>query len=186
MKAVAAEADVAVKTVYLAFESKRGLLLALWHLLLRGDGEPVPVAERPWFREVIEEQDPERQLQLNARNSRVVKERAGALMKILRDAAPADRELETLWNRIQTEFHANQRSIVDNLHERNALRAGLGVGDATDILWTLNHPDVFWLLVDERGWTAEQYETWLADAFSSQLLGQHLEGDEPVTGGATP
>jgi AcrR family transcriptional regulator len=86
MAAIAAEADVAPKTVYLAFQSKRGLLLALWHLLLRGDEEPVPIGERLWFREVIDEPDPERLLRLNARNSRLVKERAGVLLEILRGA----------------------------------------------------------------------------------------------------
>ena len=37
MAAIAAEAGVALKTVYVAFETKSGLLRALWHLLLRGD-----------------------------------------------------------------------------------------------------------------------------------------------------
>src|SRR5688572_12160285 len=57
--AIATEAGVAVKTVYLAFETKRGLLIALWHLLLRGDEERVPAGERPWYREVLDEPDPE-------------------------------------------------------------------------------------------------------------------------------
>src|SRR3954454_15680491 len=65
MAAVAAEARVALKTVYLAFETKSGLLRALWHLLLRGDEEKSPVAERHWYREVLEEPDPQRQLRLN-------------------------------------------------------------------------------------------------------------------------
>jgi AcrR family transcriptional regulator len=171
MAAVAAEAGVALKTVYLAFETKRGVLAALWHLLLRGDEEPVPVGERPWYREVIEEPDPERQLRLNARNSRAVKERAGALMEILRDAAPADPELGALWRRIEGEFYDNQRSIVEVLHEKEALRPGLDVAAATDILWTLNHPSLYWLLVGGRGWTPERYEEWLADALCAQLLG---------------
>src|SRR6266545_1560110 len=65
MAAIAAEAGVALKTVYLAFETKSGVLRALWHLLLRGDEEPVPVGERPLFRAVLEEPDPERKLRLN-------------------------------------------------------------------------------------------------------------------------
>jgi AcrR family transcriptional regulator len=171
MAAIAAEAQVAVKTVYLAFETKRGVLLALWHLLLRGDEEPIPVGERAWFQEVVEEPNPARQLRLNARNSRIVKERAGALMEILRNAAPADPELEALWNRIQAEFYDNQRSIVEVLERKSALKAGLDVARATDILWALNHPSLYWLLVGGRGWTPEQYEEWLADAFCSELLG---------------
>lgn len=170
MAAIAAEAGVALKTVYLAFQTKRGLLLALWHLRLRGDEAPVPVGERPWFREVIDEPDPERLLRLNARNSRVVKERAGTLLEILRDAAPSDVELDALWTRIQTEFYDNQRSLVERLRTNNALRPGLDVDRGADILWTLNHPDLYRLLVGDRGWAPEQYEEWLGDAFCSQLL----------------
>jgi AcrR family transcriptional regulator len=170
MAAVAAEAGVALKTVYLAFQTKRGLLLALWHLVLRGDEESVPVGERPWFREVIDEPDPEHLLRLNARNSRIVKERAGALLEILRSAAPADVELDALWMRIQTEFYENQRSIVEQLQKNGALRASLEVDRGADILWTLNHPSVYGLLVGDRGWSPQQYEEWLGDAFCSQLL----------------
>src|SRR5262245_50862304 len=57
MAAIAAEAGVALKTVYVAFETKSGLLRALWHLLLRGDEEDVPIPERPWYREVLAEPD---------------------------------------------------------------------------------------------------------------------------------
>jgi AcrR family transcriptional regulator len=72
MEAIAADAGVALKTVYVAFVTKSGVLRALWDLLLKGDEEEAAVPERPWYREVIEEPDPERQLRLNARNSRVV------------------------------------------------------------------------------------------------------------------
>ncbi len=170
MAAIAAEAGVALKTVYLAFQTKRGLLLALWHLRLRGDERPVPVGERPWFREVIDEPDPARLLRLNARNSRVVKERAGPLLEILRNAASADIELAALWKRIQTEFYENQRAIVERLRANNALRPGLEVDHGADILWALNHPDLYRLLVGDRGWTPDQYEEWLGDAFCAQLL----------------
>jgi AcrR family transcriptional regulator len=170
MAAIADEAGVAVKTVYLVFESKRGLLLALWHLLLRGDEEPVPVGERPWFLEVANEPDPERLLHLNARNSRVVKERAGTLLEILRGAAPSDGELQDLWRRIEKEFYDNQRVIAEQLYQTGALKPGLDADRGADILWTLNHPSVYGLLVGDRGWTPEQYEEWLGDAFCAQLL----------------
>jgi AcrR family transcriptional regulator len=170
MAAIAAEAGVALKTVYVAFETKSGVLRALWHLLLRGDRDDVPVGEQAWFREVLDEPDPERQLRMTARNSRLVKQRAGALMEILRSAAPTDPDIATLWDRIQTDFHANQRAIVESLDEKGALRPDLDVGGAADILWTLNHPNVWQLLVGERGWTADRFEDWLADALCSQLL----------------
>src|SRR5438477_8775791 len=71
MAAVAAEARVALKTVYVAFETKSGLLRAVWNLRLR-DGQPdVPIAQQDRYRAVLDEPDPERKLRLNARNSRL-------------------------------------------------------------------------------------------------------------------
>ena len=87
MAAIAEGAGVSLKTVYVIFETKSGVLRALWNLLLRGDDDDVPVAERAWYREVVEEPDPERQLRLGARGARRVKERAGALMGVIRTAA---------------------------------------------------------------------------------------------------
>jgi AcrR family transcriptional regulator len=170
MAAIASEASVSLKTVYVAFETKRGVLLALWHLLLRGDEEPISVAERPWFRAVLEEPDPERQLQLNVRNANIVRARIGPLLEIVRSAAAADPEIDALWEHIQAEFYDNQRLLVNALHENNALKRGLDVTRATDILWTLNHPNLYWLLIGDRGWTPDEHELWLADALCAQLL----------------
>jgi AcrR family transcriptional regulator len=181
MAAIAAEAGVALKTVYVAFETKSGVLRALWHLLLRGDEADLPMGERPWYRELLEEPDPARQLRLSARNSRLVKTRAAALMKVIRGAAPTDPDIDALWTRIQSDFYEIQRPLVEALLEKHALRPELDVTRATDLLWTLNHPDVWHLLVGERGWTPEEYERWFADASCSQLL-----RDDARVGGAAP
>jgi AcrR family transcriptional regulator len=170
MAAIAAEAGVALKTVYVAFETKSGVLRALWNLVLRGDDDNIPVAQRQWYRAVLEEPDPVRQLRLTARASRTVKERAGQLLGVIRSAAPVDADIAALWDRIEAEFYDNQRAIVETLQKKKALRPGLDVTRATDILWTLNHPHVWLLLAGERGWTPEQYEQWFGDTISAQLL----------------
>jgi AcrR family transcriptional regulator len=170
MEQVAAEAGVALKTVYVAFSTKSGLLRALWDLRLKGDQDQSAVAERPWYREVLQEPDPERQLLRNAGNACVVKQRIAGVLKVLRSAAPVDPDAAALWRLIQSDFHDNQRAIVESLHARQALRPGLDVARATDILWTLNHPDVWLLLVGERGWTPAQWEQWFADTACAQLL----------------
>jgi AcrR family transcriptional regulator len=170
MAAVAADAGVSLKTVYVVFETKSGLLRAVWHRVLRGDGDGVPVGDQPWFRRVLDEPDPRDQLALNAKNSREVKERAGPIMEVIRAAAPGDAEIGALWRRIETEFHANQRQVVESLHRKHALRRGLGVTAGTDILWALNHPGVYRSLVGERGWSPARYERWLTGILTSQLL----------------
>src|SRR3981081_4394089 len=104
MAAIASAGGVSLKTVYLVFETKSGLLRALWHLLLRGQQDSIPVGEQPWYREVLEKADAERQLRLNVRNSLMVKTRAGAMLEVIRSAASDDADIAALWARIQTEF----------------------------------------------------------------------------------
>jgi AcrR family transcriptional regulator len=170
MEAVAAEAGVSLKTVYLAFSTKSGLLRAVWDLRLKGDTDDAAVGERPWYREVLEAEDPERQLRLNARNARIVKERIAGLLRVIRDGAPVDDDVGALWELIQTDFYANQRVVVESIAAKGALRPGLDPDRAADLLWTLNHPDVWLLLVEARGWTPAEFEDWLADTSCGQLL----------------
>ena len=171
MEAIAAEAGVSLKTVYLPFTTKSGLLRALWDLRLKADVADAPVDERDWFRQVMEERDPVRKLQLNARNSRAAKVRIGGMFKVIRGAAEIDADCGALWKLIQTDFHANQRAVVESIRRDGGLRPGLTVARAADILWTLNHPDVWLLLTGERGWSPKAYETWLAETSCAQLLG---------------
>src|SRR3954470_13692920 len=67
---VAKRAGVAEKTLYLAFGNKPGLLRAVWNRAIRGDEDEIPVAQKEWFREVLDAEDPRRVLELNARNAR--------------------------------------------------------------------------------------------------------------------
>jgi AcrR family transcriptional regulator len=172
MEAIAAEAGVALKTVYKGFATKSGLLRALWNHLLRGGRDEVPVGEQEWYRGILEEPDPERQLRLTARRSCEVKVRIAGVLEVIRSAAPIDADIGALWGRIETEFHANQRAIVESLDAKGALAPGLDVERGADILWTLNHPNQWQLLVSQRGWTPEEYERWFADLACAQLLGR--------------
>ena len=87
--------------------------------------------------------------------------------------------------RVQLEPEPAPAEVLDGWIERPApsddllepaLRPGLDVDAATDILWTLNHPNVWQLLVDERGWTPERWERWFADSARAQLLQERKDG----------
>ena len=171
MASVAAEAGVALKTVYLAFATKSGMLRALWNVLLRGDAEDVPMGERPWFRDLLAEPDPGARLDHLARQSCAVKDRAGPLMVVIRDAAAADADVAALWDRIETQFREMLGPLARTFADEGALRPGLDAARAADLLWALNHPDLWRLLVRVRGWSLGEYEDWLAGAFRRELLG---------------
>jgi len=171
MEAIALEAGVALKTVYAAFTTKSGVLRATWDLLLKGDVDDAPVASRPWYVEVLEEPNPRRQVAMIARSSCAVKRRIGAILGVIRGAASVDPDAAALWDLIQRDFHDNQGALVASIDAHGGLRKGLDVATATDLLWTLNHPDVWLLLVGERGWSPERFEAWFAETARVELLG---------------
>jgi AcrR family transcriptional regulator len=171
MEAIANEAGVSLKTVYLPFSTKSGLLRAVWDLRLKGDQGDAPVVDSVWFHEVINENDPIRKLHLNARGSREVKTRIGGIIRVIRGAAEIDPDCNVLWELIQSDFYDIQAEIVKSVRRNGGLRPGLSVTQATDILWTLNHPDNWILLVGRRGWTPAAYEAWLAETSCAQILG---------------
>ncbi len=166
---IAREARVSLKTVHAVFGTKAEVLRSLWNLRMRGDEEPVPMAERPWYREIVDEPDPRRRLALVAHNSRIVRERTAHVTEIVRQAAPADRQIAELWERFQRElYELGVRGIVATLARDGAL--AVDTTKAADLGWTLTHPDVYQLLVRQRGWTPEAYERWLAETLCAQLI----------------
>ena len=157
MAAIATEAGVALKTVYLAFETKSGVLRALWNVTLRGDDGDVPVAEQAWYRETLDEPDPERQLRLNARNSRRGKERVAGVGEVIRSGArrpiPRSPALGPHPGAVPRE----------PAHDRREPRREEGAGRSTSIAPPTSSgrsttPNTWQLLVGERGWTADEYE----------------------------
>ena len=43
-------------------------------------------------------------------------------------------------------------------------------GEAADIVWATNAPELYQLLIRQRGWTPERYEQFLADTWQRLLL----------------
>ena len=172
MPQIATAAGVVVETIYRAFGSKAGLFRAVVDAALAGGSTraDAPVEERPAIRAVIEEQDPRRQLALYAATQPGIHRRAGPLLRALRDAAGTDSELRSLWNEMEAWRLEGQGRLAGLLGERGALRPGLSVEEARDVVWTLCSLAVHDLLVIERGWSYERYEAWLANSLICELL----------------
>lgn len=169
---IASEAGVAVETVYRSAAGKAGLLAAVVQAALAGGAEraDVPVEQRPAIRRVIEETDPRRQLAAYAATQPGVWSRVGPLLRVLDAAAMVDAALVDLRQQHADQRLAGMRRFADLLAERGALRPGLSVDQATDILWTLCSQANYDSLVTARGWTHEQHRDWLADMLAAALL----------------
>ena len=59
-------------------------------------------------------------------------------------------------------------TFIDSLS--GDLRPGLTAREATDLLWVFSNEELYRELVDERGWTPERFERWLAATLQEQLL----------------
>jgi AcrR family transcriptional regulator len=172
MPLIASEAGVAVETIYRAFGSKAGLFRAVVEAAVAGGAAraQTPPEERPAIRAIREELDPRRQLELYAATQPGIHRRAGPLARALLAAAATDPELRALHEEMQT-FRLNGLGrFMGLLAERGALRPGMSVEQARDIIWALCSAPVHDMLVIERGWTSDEYRDWLADALKRELL----------------
>jgi AcrR family transcriptional regulator len=173
MPSIAAEAGVVVETVYRIFGSKAGLFRAVVEALLAGGPTraEVPVEQRPAIRAIINEPDPRRQVALYAATQPGIHRRSGPLLRALRDAQAGDPELTKLWAELEAWRYGGQGRFVARLSQQGALRSDRSQAQAADIVFMLCSLAVHDLLVRERGWTTDQYESWLATALTHELLG---------------
>ena len=91
-------------------------------------------------------------------------------MRVLKEAAPAPAELAAEWKTIADRRAANMRRFASDLAATGSLREGLAVEEVGDVVWAMNAPEVYLLLVGERGWSPARFEAWLADAWRRLLL----------------
>src|SRR3954451_2494145 len=180
--AIAAEAGVAVETVYRSAAGKAGLLGDAVRAAVAGgaDRADIPVAERPAIRRIIDETDPVRQLWLYAATQPGIWARVGPLLRALDAAATTHQSLTELREQIVAERrHGLRAGLGKLLHDRGALRSGLTAERAGDIVFTVCGQANYEALVNECGWSDREYQDWLAETLVACLLpreaGAHLD-----------
>jgi AcrR family transcriptional regulator len=171
---IATEAGVVVETIYRIFGSKVGLFTAAVEALLAGGTKraEAPVRERPAIRAIHDEADPRNQVALYAATQPGIHRRAGPLLRALRDAKGSDPELGRLWDGMEAQRLEGQGRFVQMLADRRALKPGVAVDAAIDVLWTLCSLAVYDLLVLERRWSDDRYQAWLTDVLVRELVGE--------------
>jgi AcrR family transcriptional regulator len=159
---IAAEAGVAVQTVYAVFGSKAGILDEL-----RVAAMHQPDAEAEYAR-AMGEPDPRRRLRLFARSIRLRWEHAGDIVAIHRDAASADPGIRAAEAGTLARRRAGLRALAATLD--GGLRDGMDVDRATAILDALTLYEVYAALVAAQRWTPGAFEDWLGEALVREVL----------------
>jgi AcrR family transcriptional regulator len=168
--AISALSDVPPATVYRLFSSKRGILKALLDISIGGDNDAVPMADRPPVRSLLADPNPKNMVAGFVGIAAQVNSRTAAIYRILVSAAASDPDAATLLDDLTRQRQEGQGRVAGALARARALRPTLRERDAGDIIHALVSPEVYGLLVVDRGWPPERYETWLTETLVDQLL----------------
>jgi AcrR family transcriptional regulator len=162
ISAISAEADIPVQTIYSAFGSKAKILDKITELWM-SDTQTASRAAA-----YLQEPDPARQLRMLAELNRRQMQVGSDIVVIYQGAAASDPQMAEILRNVLAAREREIRKLIEALAPR--LRSDLTADSALDLTLALTLPELFHLLVVERGWGHLRYETWLADTLVSQLL----------------
>ena len=167
--AIAGDAAVAPQTVTKQFGNKPGLVKALFDYALVGDDDGSSLEEREDIIAIHRQPDPHIMLRRYAEALAAMLPRTAPLQLLLREAS-GDEEVAEVWSQIRAGRLVGMTNLATTLRRGKHLRPGMSADEARDILWTYSSPELYELLVMNRGWTVKRYADFLASSVSSALL----------------
>jgi AcrR family transcriptional regulator len=167
MADIAAEAGVAMQSVYNAGTSKADLLQRVVEVVVAGDEEEVLLVNRPSFAAIAQESDATRQVEMLAALIASTQERSAPVQTALREAAAVD---DAVARNLDAELRRRHETIgtVVGMIAEDRLRHTRE--ESTDTVWAIGSSEVFLLLRTRRGWDADHYLSWLSRTLADQLL----------------
>jgi AcrR family transcriptional regulator len=174
---IAAEAGVAVATVYKAFGTKAAIARDLNDLIDEEAGTA------GLTRQIEAETEPARLIGLAVAQLRAQHERCGDIIAAIRSGAAVDATLAEVWAEGTRRYDDGMRKLAGKLKADSALRPGLTGAQAAGLLSVLCSTEAFAGLTTRHGWTASQWETWTTSALR-QLLLDETPGSTPSRSGS--
>lgn len=162
LRGIAAEAGVAVQTVYAVYRSKAGILRALRTALVHQ-----PEAES-LYAAALGAPDDSVKVGLFARSIRARWEAGADVVRVHAEAAASDASLREEVEQVLVRRRAGLGALAATLE--GSLASELDVARASAILDALTMPEVYLELTGVAGWSADEYEAWLTDALRRELL----------------
>jgi AcrR family transcriptional regulator len=167
--AIAARAGVSAESVYKGFGSKAALAKAVFDLVIAGDDEPIPVAERPAMQEIRDEPDVRRKIAMFVEGLAQRQARSARVQILIRDGRHVDDSLAPVWAKLNDEGLAGMTMLGRHLLETGQLRHRIDLDEVRDVLWTYLAIDTYERLVLTQNWPLERYSRWLAHAITSAI-----------------
>jgi AcrR family transcriptional regulator len=171
IEAIAEAAGVSRATVFTSVGGKPVLLKKAYDIALVGDDADVPLVQRAASQAIRAEPNVERFLDRYAGLVTEINSRLARIYEAVRGAASADADVRNVFDKIQAERRVGSGRVIEDVQSKGPLRPGLTAEVAADLLWVLNDAGLYHLLVHQRGWPQEQFQTWLSASMRAQLLG---------------
>jgi AcrR family transcriptional regulator len=160
---IAREADTAVPTVYASVGGKSAILAKLVH-----EAERDPIVEES-LQAIRASESPSDVIRITAHSTRLDNERYHDLIQVMVSAGAADDTAASTLRRSDRLYRHTLAKTAVRLQELRALKEGLSVERATDILWFyFGHRS--WHLFAERRWSWDDAERWLIEQACTALL----------------
>jgi AcrR family transcriptional regulator len=166
--AIAEEAGVSVETVYKAFGGKPGLVRAIYEGGLLGRGTISAYRRSDEMRE--QESDPRVIMRKWGELTAEVASTITPILLLIRAAAAADPDMAQLLNDTRDQRLERMRHNARGVADRGFLREDVTLDEATDVMWTCSSPELYELLVLQRGWSLTQFAPFVADMMIGTLL----------------
>lgn len=96
--------------------------------------------------------------------------RVAPIMGVVRDAAGSDPEMATQWETNRQQTLTAHRVLAEKLHDLQALRPGMTVAQATDVIYGLVSLELYLVMTDERGWPASRWQEWVTETLARATL----------------
>lgn len=171
IEAIAQKASVAPETIYATFKNKQTILSMLIKTSILGDDDnPVPIMLREQIREVAEEKNQKRQIQMFAKRIHLLMSRVAQLLEVMKSASKTEPEIKRLSKKYVDGRFQGMGFFIDCVMANGALRNKLDKLTATETVWLLTSAEVYNLLIVERGWSGDEYEVWLSQTLTDFLL----------------
>jgi AcrR family transcriptional regulator len=167
--AVAAHAGVSAESVYKGFGSKAALAKAVFDVVIAGDDEPMPVAERPAMQALRDEPDVRRKIAMFVDGLVQRQARSARVQILIRDGRHVDDSLAPIWAKLNDEGLTGMTMLGRHLLESGQLRDGIELDEVRDVLWNYLAIDNYERLVLSQGWPLRRYSRWLARAIAGAI-----------------
>jgi AcrR family transcriptional regulator len=165
--AVARSAGVSPKTIESAFGTKAALLAAAFDYAMRGDIDPIPVAQRPLGVAVEQAHDAKTMLRRHARYLRAIHERSARIAWTVETAADADAGVAELWRRMTTNRESGVRWATETLRTKAGRNTRLSIREVEEVFWIACDWGVYRTLTGPAGLSPDEYEAWLRRYYRS-------------------